>query len=263
MYPTLFQIFGFRIDTYSVIWFTALSFAIIWVLKRLKIYDIDENEARNVMSVSFLFMLLGARMPEYIENWKIYSADPILIIKNLNAGGIHEIGAVSGALISAMLLCLLKRKKISFLKLAEAASVCALLAIAVGRWGCFMNGCCVGEISDFCLAVHFPNDEIGITRHPVQIYYSVFAFVSILILLCIEKLISRSHDISKSHSILAPLSLILFTVMRFVIIPVRDGKTFIEGFNHYEGYSVLLWALPFEILWLLYGLRRLKSVKIL
>ena len=96
MYPTLFHIFGFRIDTYSVIWFTALSFAIIWVLKRLKIYDIDENEARNVMSVSFLFMLLGARMPEYIENWKIYSADPILIIKNFNAGGIHEIGAVSG-----------------------------------------------------------------------------------------------------------------------------------------------------------------------
>ena len=59
MYPTLFHIFGFRIDTYSVIWFTALSLAIIWVLKRLKIYDIDENEARNVMSVSFLFMLLG------------------------------------------------------------------------------------------------------------------------------------------------------------------------------------------------------------
>ena len=154
-----------------------------------------------------------------------------------------------------MLLCLLKRKKISFLKLAEAASVCALLAIAVGRWGCFMNGCCVGEISDFCLAVHFPNDNIGITRHPVQIYYSFVAFAIVLVLLFVERKFTRY----KSHSIIAPLALILYSLMRLVVDNTRVSVPFIYRITHYWNYRLLIYALPLELLWLAYGVYCNKS----
>ncbi|MBQ9573788.1 MAG: hypothetical protein IJR27_00725, partial [Synergistaceae bacterium] len=61
MYPTLFHVFGVRIDSYSVIWFIALSIAILWSIKRLSLYGLDEYESRRVMAVSFFFMLLGAR----------------------------------------------------------------------------------------------------------------------------------------------------------------------------------------------------------
>ena len=261
MYPTLFHIFGFRIDSYSVAWFIALSIAITWAIKRLKLYDINEDEARNVMSIAFLFMLFGAHAPEYFLNWNAYMKKPSLFL-DFNKGGLHEFGAVLGAFLSAFILCIFKRKKISFLQLCEASSIPVFFSIAIGRWGCFLNGCCVGRASKFFTAVHFPRDPENLTRHPVQIYYSIFAFFSVLILLYVEKLISRSHDLRKSHSIITPLTFMLYTLMRFSMIPVREGRNFSYIINHFWNYKILIYALPFELLWLAWGLRRLKSAKI-
>ena len=260
MYPTLFKIFGFRIDTYSVVWFLALSLAIIWAIKRLRLYKIDEDEARNVMSISFLFMLFGAHAPEYFINWKSYMNNPALFL-DFNRGGLHEIGAILGAFISAFVLCFFRRKKISFLQLCEACSIPIFLSIAVGRWGCFLNGCCVGLPSKVFCAVHFPKDPAGLTRHPVQIYYSIFSLGCIFILMSVEKFISRSHQLYKSHSILTPLTLILYSLMRFSFFSVRNSGSFLKIINNYSLYKILLFSLPLEILWLIYGLRRLRSVK--
>ncbi len=259
MYPTLFHIFGFRIDTYSVLWFIGLSLAIIWSIKRLKLYDINEDEARTVMAVSFFFILLGARMPEYIFNWKVYYNNPSLLL-DLNRGGLHEIGAVIGG-ITAGFLTSLYRKKISFLKLCEAAAIPSCISIIIGRWGCFFNGCCVGLRSKSFFAVHFPFDKAGVTRHPVQIYYSVIMLITMLILLKVEQKIRRSNLISQSHSVIAPLALILYSLMRFSMIYFRDKTHLFEKIFTTPLYIILAVALPFECLWLMYGLRRLKSVK--
>lgn len=45
------------------------------------------------------------------------------------------------------------------------------LAMAVGRWGCFFNGCCYGVPGDVPWAVDFGD---GIRRHPIQAYESLF-----------------------------------------------------------------------------------------
>ena len=247
MYPTLFTIFGFRIDTYSVVWFIALSLAIVWAIKRLELYKIDEDEARTIMSVSFFCMLLGARSYEYIAHWKMYLNKPSLLL-DLNRGGLHEVGAITGAFLAAFVMSILRRK-ISFLKLCEVVAIPALLAIAVGRWGCFLNGCCVGLHSDFFTAVHFPRDPDGFLRHPVQIYYSLFAFTSILVLLYVERKFTRY----KSHSIIAPLALILYTLMRFIVDFTRVHNSLWWRVTHAWNYKILAYALPFEIAWLISG----------
>jgi len=249
MYPTLFEIAGLRIDSYSVVWFIALSLAIIWVVHRLEKYDIDEDTARKIMSVSFLFMLLGARAPEIFENWREYFAKPSLFL-DLNRGSLYETGAVLGAFISALFLTFLNRKKVSFLKLCEAASIPAMFSIVVGRWGCFLNGCCIGTETEYFFGVHFPFDKADLMRHPVQIYYSIFALVSVLILLSVEKFISKRRSLSNSHSILAPLSLIFYSLMRLSIDYLRFVPS--EWI-----YKFLAYALIFEFLWLAYGIKKL------
>src|SRR5262249_260439 len=45
------------------------------------------------------------------------------------------------------------------------------LALAVGRWGCYFNGCCAGIATDLPWGVDFGD---GIRRHPTQIYESLF-----------------------------------------------------------------------------------------
>ena len=248
MYPTLFTIFGFRVDTYSVVWFIALSLAIVWAIKRLELYGLDEDEARTIMSVSFFCMLIGARSPEYIAHWKMYLDKPSLLL-DLNRGGLHEVGAITGAFLSAFIMSVFRRK-ISFLKLCEAVAIPAMLAIAVGRWGCFLNGCCVGLHTDFFTAVHFPRDAEGFLRHPVQIYYSLVAFVIMFVLLFVEKKFTRY----KSHSVIAPLALILYSLMRLFVDYARVSAPLLFRIQHSWNYKLLVYALPLELIWLAFGL---------
>ena len=240
MYPTLLQTGSFKLDSYSVLWFIALSLAIIWAVKRLSLYQLDEDEARRVMAISFLFMLLGARTPEYFKNFRDYVNDPSLLL-DLNHGGLEEVGAIMGAFLSAMILCM-RSKKISFMRLCEVAAIPAMLAICVGRWGCFLNGCCIGLESKFCTALHFPFDKAGVTRHPVQIYYSLFAFVNVLILLYIEKKIMSSQQ-KHFHSVIVAL--------------IREP----EPIFSYWKYNALIILLPLECLWLAVNLRKINSDK--
>ena len=151
MYPTLFQIGSFRVDTYSVIWFIALSICILWSIRRLEIYHLDEYESRRVMAVSFFFMLLGAKSFEYIIHWESYVSNPSLFL-DINRGGVHEFGAISGAFLSALIMCLFSRK-VSFSKLCDTVAPAAMFAISFGRWGCFLNGYCVGVRTDSFMAI--------------------------------------------------------------------------------------------------------------
>ena len=45
------------------------------------------------------------------------------------------------------------------------------LALAVGRWGCFFNGCCYGTPTTCRGACDFGD---GVPRHPTQVYESLF-----------------------------------------------------------------------------------------
>ena len=257
MYPTLFEIAGFRVDTYSVVWFIALSLAIIWVVHRLELYGIDEDTARKIMSVSFLFMLFGARAPEYFKNWRVYFNDPSLFL-DFNRGGLHEAGAILGAFIAAFLLSVFS-KKISFLKLCEAAAPPAVLSIVIGRWGCFFNGCCLGLPTESFIGVHFPFDRAGLFRHPVQIYYSITSLIILLMLLGIERKISKKRKLTASDSIIAPLALISYSLMRLFVDILRDSHSLVWRIANEWNYKALAILLPFEVAWLAYGLYKSKN----
>ena len=256
MYPTLIQFGSFRIDTYSVIWFIALSIAIIWSIKRLEIYELDEDESRRIMAISFICMLLGAMAFKHITRIPAYIANPSLM-PSLSNWGLSEMGALLGAFISAFILCMFS-KKISFMKLCDVSVIPAILSISIGRWGCFLNGCCVGLRSDSFLAVHFPFDKAGVTRHPVQIYYSVIAFVIVMILIYAEKKILPLQK-KNYHSVIAPLGIILYALMRFAVVPVRDYAPLWKLIRYAPTYQALGIVFPLVCVWLAYSLLRLKA----
>ena len=258
MYPTLLQLGSFRIDTYSVIWFIALSLAIIWSIKRLGLYELDEDESRRIMSISFLCMLIGAMAFKHIRLIPSYIANPSLM-PSFSNWGLSEMGALLGAFISAFILCIFS-KKISFMKLCDVSIIPAILSIAIGRWGCFLNGCCVGLRSKFFMAVHFPFDSAGVTRHPVQIYYSVIAFVIVLILIYVEKKILPFQK-QKYHSVITPLGIILYSLMRFAIVPVRDYIPLWRLILRSPTYQALGIVFPLACVWLTYSLLRIKGIK--
>jgi phosphatidylglycerol:prolipoprotein diacylglycerol transferase len=54
---------------------------------------------------------------------------------------------------------------------------------AVGRWGCFLAGCCYGKVANVPWAV----EDHGAFRHPTQIYSSLAAAAVLAILLVLER----------------------------------------------------------------------------
>ena len=256
MYPVLLKIGDFQLDSYNVIWLIALWLAISWSVRRFRVYGVDDAEGRRVVCWSFIAMLLGAGLYKPLLDIRRFVSSPSLI---LTEGGLSEIGAVVGAFLSAFLLCR-KNPKISFQRLCDVAALPALLTIAVGRWGCFLNGCCVGIVSDFPLAVHFPRDAAGILRHPTQIYYSACAAVMLAGLYIVERKLLRRAPIDAErphHAVVAPLALILYSLMRLSIDVLRAPTDPILEFP--LGRYILMAGLAFECVWLTHSLRKIAG----
>ena len=266
MYPVLFETSFFTADSYSILWLIALSLAMYWSVRRFSLYfyELDEElEARRIISWAFVAMLFGAALIKPIIHINYYIKHPVQIFTN---GGLSEIGAVGGAFLCAFLMCR-NNKRVSFQKLCDIAALPAMLAIAIGRWGCFLNGCCVGIISSSRFALHFPKDAANITRHPTQIYYSLFAFIALFFLIILERRIIKlnlNKDKANYRAVIAPLTLILYGVMRFSIDILREevpGPSVpIINLGLSPNIIILLIALPFEIYWLIKSLKALKII---
>ena len=200
MYPILFKIGSLEIQSYYVLWSVALITAMLWTNKRTDRTDMPVREVASVISYAFIGMIFGARCFEYILNWQLYYDNPELFL-DINRGGISEVGAASGAIITAFIMC--KVKNISFWKLSEAVAPAGLLTIAIGRWGCYLNGCCR-----------------GISGHPTQLYYSFSAALILSIVLTVEKYEKR-NGISFKYGIVTPIAIFLYSVSRLLIDQYR------------------------------------------
>lgn len=95
---------------------------------------------------------------------------------------------------------------------------------AVGRIGCYLNGCCYGRACRLPWAIY----QHGELRHPTQLYSAVSATLLFLILLAVRKRLRREGD-------LFLLYLLGFGISRFVI-------EFFRAPDHlYGGLSIMQW----------------------
>jgi phosphatidylglycerol:prolipoprotein diacylglycerol transferase len=101
------------------------------------------------------------------------------------------------------------------------------LALAVGRWGCFLNGCCYGTPSAVPWAVGFTVDGRVVRCHPTQIYESLFhLFLAGLILLAMRLDVLRCQRL-KAY-------LIAYAAFRFLTEFIRPEPAVGGGLTFYQ-----------------------------
>jgi phosphatidylglycerol:prolipoprotein diacylglycerol transferase len=106
-------------------------------------------------------------------------------------------------------------------------------ALAVGRWGCFGNGCCYGTPCDLPWGVDFLGD--GVRRHPTQAYESLFhAGMAVVLLLAIRLDLLPTHRLK--------LYLIAYCVYRFLTEFIRPEPRGWLGLTFYQGAALALGA---------------------
>src|SRR6266851_4436264 len=247
MYPILFRIYGFPINTYGV--FLALAFlGAIFVTVRLAERDgLPKERIYDLCLWLLLSSLVGSKIlmfftePEYREHpLQLFSLD------FLRSGGVFY-GGLLGALIAGYFL--MKRWKLPWWKTADACAPGIALGNVLGRQGCFSAGCCWGKPTTLPWGVKFT--ELGheitgvptnVYLHPTQLYES-FAMLGVFVfLLWLHKRKRFSGQVILAYAL-------LYSIVRFAVEFVRDdprgdilGLTTLTGLSTSQLISLIVGA---------------------
>jgi len=224
VYPVLFDLGPWPVQTYYLFWSLALTLAVLWTRKRAAgFYGLDDDFVRKLMAITMTGMFIGAR-----AGW-ILDASPVMrqgktLAELLLFGGLSAAGGFWGGGLGALVFFYRKRKWGLIAPFAESAALPAALLIVVGRIGCFMNGCCLGRPTDLPWGVLFPEVVPAVARHPVQLYYSGWCALVLAFLFCIEHRSFLWKRASGARSaVLMPLFIFLYSGGRLVLDSFRAG----------------------------------------
>ncbi|MBI3822846.1 MAG: prolipoprotein diacylglyceryl transferase [Planctomycetes bacterium] len=117
-------------------------------------------------------------------------------------------------------------------KTGDSFAIPLALALAVGRWGCFFNGCCAGVPTDLPSGFDFGD---GVPRHPTQIYECAFHLGMAIVL---AALMGRGSLVD--HRL--KLYLIAYCGYRFVTEMIRPEPAALLGITFYQAIVVLFAA---------------------
>lgn len=220
MYPELFHIGSFPVNTYGV--FLALAF-LGGILVAAKLAERDGLPRERIYDLCLwmlLASLVGSKIlmfftePEYREH-----PAQLLSLDFLRSGGVFY-GGLIGALIAAYLL--MRRYGLPWWQTADACAPGIALGNVLGRQGCFSAGCCWGKPTNLPWGVRFTQLGHEITGvpidaklHPTQLYESFAMLLVFFFLLWLH----RRKKFS-GHVILAYIA--IYAGIRFAIEFVRD-----------------------------------------
>ncbi|HEX3658887.1 MAG TPA: prolipoprotein diacylglyceryl transferase family protein [Pirellulales bacterium] len=149
---------GLPIRGYGVMLLLGVVSGLALTLVRARRRGLDPEMINNLAFWLFLGGIVGARLFYIIEYRDQYHRDSIgqtlLAIVNLSQGGLVVYGSVFGGALALMLF--VRKYKVPGLALTDLIAPAVLLGVALGRIGCFLNGCCYGGVCDLPWAVQFP-----------------------------------------------------------------------------------------------------------
>jgi len=102
---------------------------------------------------SMLGGIVGGRLLYVLLNWDVYAAHPQEVIAIWH-GGLVWYGGFFGAALATWLY--LRTHRLAFLRGADQVVPFVALGHAIGRLGCFANGCCYGTRTLAWFGVQFP-----------------------------------------------------------------------------------------------------------
>ena len=245
MYPELFHIGSFPINTYGV--FLALAFlcAILITVKLAARDGLPREKIYDLCLWMLLFSLIGSKIlmfftePEYRDH-----PLQLLSLDFLRSGGVFY-GGLIGAVLTGYFL--MRRYKLPWWKTADACAPGIAIGNFFGRQGCFAAGCCWGKPTTLPWGVKFTELGHEITGvptdaylHPTQLYESFAMLLVFFFLLWLHKRRRFNGQVILFYAL-------LYSVIRFGIEFLRDdprgdvfGLTTLTGLSTSQIISIIV-----------------------
>lgn len=257
--PALDDGAGVPIRGYGVMLLLAAAAGTWLTVVRGRAIGIDADTILALATEVFIWGLVGARLFYVLEYHGQFFGpgtslgESLARIANIAGGGLVVFGSLPTAAIAAWRFA--ARRGIPLLTLADCAVPGMLVGLAIGRVGCFLNGCCYGGPCDLPWAVRFPAGTApaleypgpgggSLPLHPAQLYAAIDAALLALVLVLFTPVARRPGEVFALALTLHPISRILLEIIR-----VDESPALGTPFSISQLVSIVLLALATALWW--------------
>ncbi|MEI6132256.1 MAG: prolipoprotein diacylglyceryl transferase family protein [Bacillota bacterium] len=195
------------------------------ILAALVFYFVDARRRKVsgegailIVTAALMFGILGSKAPLLIANHDFLGRPDVWFEGKTIVGGF--LGGMAGVI-------LVKKVFRLKMKLGNIIAPAVALGMAIGRLGCFFNGCCYGKPSP--IGFNFGD---GVTRMPTQLIDSVFNLISFFVLLYLKDRVIMPGILFKYY-------ISAYLVFRFFIEFLRENQILILGLTLYQVLCIL------------------------
>lgn len=228
---------------YPVVVFAGLLVSYWALRRRVQASSLDEQQRTAVGLAAFFGAMLGSKLPFWLASSPPTSGWLWI------ADGKTILGGIFGGYLAVEFV---KRPLGIQERTGDNFAVPIALAVAFGRLGCFLAGCCFGLPTAMAWGVTFP-DTAGdfLPRHPTQLYEAAFHFAALGLLLLVERRTWLTHQRLTAY-------LMAYLAFRFVTEWLRPESRWLGGLTLYQFacIAMLLALLLNEYLYYRAGKRR-------
>lgn len=182
MHPLL-TLGPFSVEAYGFFILLGAGLGVAWLMswrEQLKLPEDSWTDFWKLVYVLFLGGLVGGKLGFFLVEWEFVRDTPGAAW-SWQTGWVYWFGAAGTMLAGKAYQEYMNRKVLprprAYLPIADYCAAAGALGHAVGRLGCFFNGCCHGRPTDVPWAVAFSDPMadmdpalLGIPLHPVQLY---------------------------------------------------------------------------------------------
>ncbi len=194
MDPVIFQIGGFKLQYYGMMYLVAFActyFLALYRIRHEERFTMDVEQLQGLMTAMILGVIVGGRLGYVLfYNFSYYLRHPLEIILPFSfTGGFHFTGITGmsyhGGLIAVVLATLIfaRKNKLSFFHIADLIVPCVPLGYTFGRLGNFINGELFGRLTTHPIGMFFPLAPGPGRRHPSQLYEAFFEGIFLFLVL--------------------------------------------------------------------------------
>jgi len=222
-------IFDLEIHFYPIILVVALLSSVIAIhfCKKMQSYVLDE--ILKICPLILIGALIGGKLTYLVIS--VLSNNTMTVVNLL--GGFVFYGGVIGAGVA--LLLFRNTLKYSVLHYTDVLVIALPLGQAIGRLGCYLNGCCYGIEYDSFIAVKYVVDGRLTSVFPTWFFESIFCFVLFIFLCKGCKKVNVGHHTA--------VYLISYSIFRFILEFFRGDE--IRGVGMYFSFSQFISVIIF------------------
>ncbi len=246
--PVAFTIGLISVSWYGIMVALAILTLLVWALVMTRKDPLITSETVvNAALVGIPSGIVFSRLLHVVDNIVVAKLHPELVASGavidytqypgqiIGGAGLAIYGAVLGAVLGIWVYS--RFRKLPYGHLADVIAPGIILAQAIGRVGCTLNGCCYGSESDaFCAVVYtspLTNAPINTPVLPTHIFEIIFDLLLFGALLLLRRRFRPDGSLFLVY-------LTAYSVWRFGIDFIREGTPFLFGLHEAQIISIVV-----------------------